>query len=217
MTSSDSLDHDGLVGDIGLSVLVLILVLIEFVMAPLEGLGRINQQMISLASGLGLGVGGLLVMRHRVTQVAIVVLMAIGVAFNLRSGPAVTPFRVAEIALHFVLLFMLTAAVSFAVFAPGRVNLHRILGSIAIYLLVALVFSNAYTLIRDFQAHAFTVATSWNALYFSFATMTTAGYGDVVPVYPVARSLANLQSVFGQLYPATIIARLVTLGIGQAR
>jgi hypothetical protein len=48
-------------------------------------------------------------------------------------------------------------------------------------------------------------------LYFSLSTLTTSGYGDIVPVHPFVRSLANLESVIGQLYPATFLARLVTL------
>jgi hypothetical protein len=48
-----------------------------------------------------------------------------------------------------------------------------------------------------------------NLIYFSFVTLTTTGYGDIFPVHPIARSLCNLESIFGQLYPATLIARLV--------
>jgi hypothetical protein len=42
-------------------------------------------------------------------------------------------------------------------------------------------------------------------------TLTTTGYGDIVPLHPYARSLANIEAVIGQLYPATLVARLVTL------
>jgi hypothetical protein len=48
-------------------------------------------------------------------------------------------------------------------------------------------------------------------IYFSFVTLTTTGYGDVFPLHPIARSLCNLEAVIGQLYPATLLARLVTL------
>ena len=41
-------------------------------------------------------------------------------------------------------------------------------------------------------------------LYFSFTTLTTAGYGDITPLNPLARNLANLESVIGQLFPATL-------------
>jgi hypothetical protein len=48
-------------------------------------------------------------------------------------------------------------------------------------------------------------------IYFSFVTLTSTGYGDIYPVHPVARSLCNVETIIGQLYPATLLARLVTL------
>jgi hypothetical protein len=48
-------------------------------------------------------------------------------------------------------------------------------------------------------------------LYFSLTTLTTTGYGDIAPVDPFARSLANFESVLGQFYLAITVARLVTL------
>jgi voltage-gated potassium channel Kch len=49
------------------------------------------------------------------------------------------------------------------------------------------------------------------SIYFSFVALTSTGYGDIVPLQPFARSLANLEGLVGQLFPATLIARLVTL------
>ena len=48
-------------------------------------------------------------------------------------------------------------------------------------------------------------------VYFSFVTLTTVGYGDISPVARAARSLAMLEALIGQLYPAVILARLVSL------
>ena len=56
-----------------------------------------------------------------------------------------------------------------------------------------------------------------HALYFSFSTLTTAGYGDVTPLHPLTRGLANLEAVIGQLFPATIVARMVTLELAHRR
>jgi voltage-gated potassium channel Kch len=53
--------------------------------------------------------------------------------------------------------------------------------------------------------------------YFSLATITTTGYGDVVPVLPLARSLANMEAVIGQLFPATLLARIVALNLEHSR
>jgi hypothetical protein len=54
-------------------------------------------------------------------------------------------------------------------------------------------------------------------LYFSLTTLTTTGFGDLTPVHPFARSLANLEAIIRQLYPATILARLVTLELEHRR
>jgi hypothetical protein len=56
-----------------------------------------------------------------------------------------------------------------------------------------------------------TPALANSVSYLSFVTLTSTGYGDLVPVHPIARSLCNIESIIGQLYPATLLARLVTL------
>ena len=53
--------------------------------------------------------------------------------------------------------------------------------------------------------------------YFSFVTLTTVGYGDITPVARVAQSLATLEALIGQLYPATLLARLVSLETSSGR
>jgi hypothetical protein len=47
--------------------------------------------------------------------------------------------------------------------------------------------------------------------------LTTVGYGDIAPLDPIARALANVESIIGQLYPATLLARLVTLEMENRR
>jgi hypothetical protein len=48
-------------------------------------------------------------------------------------------------------------------------------------------------------------------------TLTTTGYGDIAPLHPFARSLANIEAIIGQIYPATLLARLVTLELAHER
>ena len=55
------------------------------------------------------------------------------------------------------------------------------------------------------------------ALLASFVTLTSIGYGDIVPLHPLARSLAILEAVIGQLFPATLLARLVSLELEGRR
>jgi hypothetical protein len=105
------------------------------------------------------------------------------------------------------------------VFASGRVTVHRVQGAVILYLNFALFFFVLYRLVDTLTAHAFNglpapgseTGTSSALLYFSFSTLTTAGFGDITAVNPLARNLANLESVIGQLYPATLLARLVSV------
>ena len=60
-------------------------------------------------------------------------------------------------------------------------------------------------------------ALSWRFLYFSFVTLTTLGYGDITPVHPLARSMATIEALTGQLYIAVLVARLIGLHIIQCR
>ena len=104
-----------------------------------------------------------------------------------------------------------------AVFSPGRVTFHRVLGAVLLYLCIGLIFVSLFCFVALSEPRAFNglpplqdnLAVAGNMIYFSF--VTSVGYRDIVPVYPVARSLANVEADIGQLYPATLLARLVTL------
>ena len=119
---------------------------------------------------------------------------------------------------------MLTSVVGQVVFGHGRVTFHRIQGAIAFYLLIAVIFAYFYLLLVTVVPNAFNQSIvltdpfgASRLLYFSFATLTTTGYGDIAPVHPLARSLANLEAVIGQLFPATLLARIVTLQLAEHR
>jgi hypothetical protein len=86
-----------------------------------------------------------------------------------------------------------------------------------VYLNIALIFASGFSLIWELRPAALSLAAGGSAeldtmLYFSLTTLTMTGYGDIVPVDPFARSLANLEVVLGQFYLAITVARLVTLG-----
>jgi hypothetical protein len=119
----------------------------------------------------------------------------------------------------------LTWVVGHAVYAPGRITSHRLQGAVVLYLTFAMIFASFYGLIWALRPDAFVnlvahpggpdeVATM---LYFSLTTLTTTGYGDIVAIDQVARSLANLEAVIGQFYLAITVARLVTLELQDRR
>jgi hypothetical protein len=96
-------------------------------------------------------------------------------------------------------------------------------GSVAAYLLLGLIWSMAYHLIAICIPEAFFVQGPFassdletlesHLFYFSFVTLTTLGYGDIVAVHPVARMLVILEGVTGQLFPVILISRLVSLHV----
>jgi hypothetical protein len=108
--------------------------------------------------------------------------------------------------------------IGMAVAAPGVVTIHRLLGAVVLYLSTALAFGHLYRLIWQRIPEAFAgmpanaaARQAFAALvYFSFTTLTSTGYGDITPVHPLVRSVANFEGVIGQLFPATLIAALLT-------
>jgi hypothetical protein len=107
----------------------------------------------------------------------------------------------------------------FIVRAP-RVDFEVLCAGIATYLMLGLFWSFAYILVDRLvpDSFVFTVGpdsshsmNNFNALYFSFTTLSTVGYGDIIPVSGVARMLAMVEAVFGMFYVTLLIARLVSL------
>ena len=119
----------------------------------------------------------------------------------------------------------LTWVVAHAVYAPGRITIRRLQGAVVMYLNFATIFAAAYGLIWDLSPGAFANLVVQEGgpqevgsmLYFSFTTLTTTGYGDIVAVDPFARSLANFEAVLGQFFIAITVARLVTMELADRR
>ncbi|HWB48279.1 MAG TPA: potassium channel family protein [Stellaceae bacterium] len=124
-----------------------------------------------------------------------------------------------------VILLLVGYVVSRAVFAQGPVTAHRVRGAIVLYLTFGIAFSTVFRLLDEWSPGAFAgiaadaprTETFASLIYFSFVTLTSVGYGDISPVHPFARSMTNLEAVIGQLYPATLLARLVTLHLETRR
>jgi hypothetical protein len=112
-------------------------------------------------------------------------------------------------------------------FQRRDVTVDTILGAVVAYLLAAVAFTFAFEIVELLQPGSFSgipdqarshrTELGSSMLYFSFVCITTMGYGDIVPVSDIARPLAVLEGVFGQLYLAVMIARLVGLHIASSR
>jgi Ion channel len=208
-----------------LTMLTVLLILMLFVFAPLQAVGLKIFQVLEFLSAVGI-IGGVFLMSGSpavAVAMLVAVIMAATSAVSRLSAPSVLDIYLFAGAL-LIMSVALAGVVARTVFSPGPVTYHRIIGAILIYLSVAVVFTALFTMIGLFVPDSFSgmslednPALASKVIYFSFVTLTSTGYGDVFPVHPVARSLCNLETIIGQLYPATLLARLVSLEIEGRR
>ncbi len=101
-----------------------------------------------------------------------------------------------------------------------RVDAEVLCAGISVYLILGLLWGLAYTFVAQMNPDAFsfsirpgtaTVMSGFTAIYFSFTTLATLGYGDITPTADIARMLAMLEGMTGPLFVGVMIARLVSL------
>jgi ion channel len=209
-----------------LTVLTLMLSFLLFVLGPMQAAGVVTGQHFGYFFGLVLVPAAFLYSRNLLVAAPIGIAIAIvitGALLDFEQSPRTdlyldsTAWLIAGLALSVV--------VARAVFAPGRITYHRVVGAVLLYLIIGLIFVALYGFVAMQAPEAFTnlpalhgdFAVAGNLIYFSFVTLTTTGYGDIAPLHPYARSLANVEAIIGQIYPATLLARLVTLELANGR
>jgi hypothetical protein len=203
-----------------LTLLTASLVLMIFVFAPLQAKGFYAFQGFAIAGLLVVIGGAMIISASRIALALMCIAFIANVAvFVLRLLHPLWPYNLHLLAAAWLIIAItLGTIVARAVFRRGRVTYHRIVGAVLLYLLVAVGFATLFAFVGLSIPDAFKgVAIEDNAalaselIYLSFVTLTTTGYGDIVPIHPLARSLCNIEAIVGQLYPATLLARLVTL------
>jgi voltage-gated potassium channel Kch len=102
----------------------------------------------------------------------------------------------------------------------GGVTIHSMFGVLCLYVLIGLIFGVTYAVIQDISGtDFFTVehAGRDDFLYFSYATLTTVGYGDLIAATNLGRSLAISEALLGQIYLVTVVALIVANLRGRPR
>jgi hypothetical protein len=204
--------------DQSLTFFLAVLILVIFVVFPLAGLGWLGKFIVDLVLSILLLSGALATKRSRVLTGLVVLLTIAGLVVHW-TGAYVPKFShpVLEPILLFSCLLAFAVITLMQVFSPGGITLHRVLGAIAAYLLIGLMWSYAYFLadmiipgsLHPTASTQEIVSPMARYVYFSFTTLTTLGYGDIVPLHPIARTLAVCEGLIGQLYPAVLIAGLL--------
>ena len=200
------------------SLFLLLSLLFFFVLAPLREYGRIGEVVVLAFFGI--------------TFIAAAVELSDQQALRRVSVPLVTCAILAHFGAHFyptmrpllivshVLSTTFFGFVSVALFAylgrPGVITSGRLYASMSNYLILGMFWFSVYNVIETIHAGSFvqmaphlTNVHGGTLLYFSLITLTTVGYGDVLPATPTARAFAALEGVSGVLYIAITVARLV--------
>ena len=205
--------------DRGLPMFLALLVLLVLVL-PSLGLEGSDERLYSdIATTLMLLFGIAVVSGHR--RLFILALLAAAAALIVRWAVWLRPPGALGtwpeiVSCATVLVFSLMILVE--VVRPGPVTIGRVQGAVAVYLLLGIGWASAYAVAEHVFPGSFVStdgapATVSDWIYFSFVTLTTVGYGDVVPAHRVARSLAIGEALTGQLYIAVLLARLVSMAV----
>ncbi len=143
-------------------------------------------------------------------------------------NPDCLPGKILEVASEMVISILITVCVVMIlryVLTSHEVTVDTIFGAIVAYFLIAFTFSTIYQAVAIIEPASFSVPSSLEIAdrntrniefnYFSFVTIATLGYGDIVPRMPVARILSILEAAIGQFYMAVVVAWLVSAHAGR--
>lgn len=202
-----------------LSIFLALLVIAGFIL-PSLGFGRSDLRLYSdvvftlmLISGVAIGWG----QRILFPIAAAIAVVTIAVRwFDFRHPTIATELWTDSCSLTSVVV--ISVILLWQVFREGPVTSARIQGAIAVYLLFGVGWAHTYHIVATLQPGSFNhppgemvSVADWD--YFSYVTLTTVGYGDITPVSVVARNIAIVEALTGQLYLAVMIARLVAMEV----
>jgi hypothetical protein len=162
-----------------------------------------------------------------IALVLIVPALGSRLALLFTSSPAIEAFGAITSCLF---LAVTVIALVSRLFIVKSVTLDTISAAICAYLLMGVAFAYAFAVVELQNPGAFSatlfqkpssniaplMASLHNFIYYSFVCLTTTGFGDIAPISGGARTLSVMESVFGQLYVAILIARLVSLEVAQS-
>ncbi|MEO1350074.1 MAG: ion channel [Cyanobacteria bacterium J06635_15] len=106
------------------------------------------------------------------------------------------------------------------IFTTPEVTIDIVRGGISVYLLIGFIWALLYGIVNTLDTNAFSqplvqIGSYLRTIHFSFTTLTTLGYGDIVPLSEVAQVLTNLEAIIGQMYSSVFIAILIGSYLSQ--
>lgn len=200
------------------------LVFVAFV-RPFLGDRILGLALVDILLFITLLAGAYAVIEQRATLYAVATLGLISagaqITFGLSKSPAATGVFLTATLLFYSSVTWASLRTLFRHHA--RVTRDTLCQAMSVYLLIGMIGAMSYALLELASPNSFRFAQDLvgtdarfdRFLGFSFTTLTTLGYGNIAPASPRADAIATLQAVFGQIYLAIVIARLVSIQVGQ--
>ncbi|HHD73015.1 MAG TPA: potassium channel protein [Epsilonproteobacteria bacterium] len=152
---------------------------------------------------------------RRATYVIIVVFVVLTLLRKFFAHDSYTYFILFTLLIFFTGLFVVAAR---QILFFGDINANKIIGSLTLYILLGMIWAVIYLLVlaTDPQAFSGIEAGSWQQIfsrvaYYSFVTLTTLGYGDILPISHIAEFFVYMESIIGVFYMAIIVSSLISL------
>jgi hypothetical protein len=209
-------------------LILLIALLTLIVFGPLLSVTRHGTLLLNVVGAAVLLTGLLAVSECKSVFITGIILsiLSIFATFLLIGYPVHAMVIIAHATMILVLGFFAVAILDYVV-RSGRVTSDKIFAAICAYLLIGYAWAFAYALLDECYPGAFVTPTEVarndyvgrviQMRYFSYITLATVGYGDIVPRTTGARTMTILEAILGQFYLVALIGRLVGLHIVHGR
>lgn len=203
----------------GLSGMLVLLLIMHFIMIPVFGSRFYFMVILNVFWMLQVIAGVFTLVKSRQKAIRVSVIPFLFMIFSwINIYTANFSVELVTFFLTIITVLMLIVLVLLKVFEPGPVNLHRIIGSVVVYMLLANLWGIVYLFVFNQIDGSFQLAESQfkinselaSFMYFSYITITSTGFGEILPLHPIARSLVQMQALIGILYPVILIGRLVS-------
>ncbi|MCV2483573.1 ion channel [Flavobacterium sp. SH_e] len=203
----------------GLSGMLILLFIMHFIAIPFFGSYPHFMIAVNIFWMLFIFAGIIAVSKHRKQALIISIIPVLFLAIQWINYLNHNVFILfADLILSVAIMLLLIVLVLAKVLEPGPVTIYRIIGSVVVYMLLVQFWSTLYLFLFEHIEGSFQISESKfesnsdqaSFMYFSYVCITSTGFGEIVPLHPLARSLVQIEVLTGVLYPVVLIGRLVS-------
>lgn len=203
----------------GLSGMLVLLFAMHFILIPLFGSYSSIMVVLNIFWLLFVIAGIISLSKSKKQAIQISIIPFLFILFGWINFFGSSPFLLlVDIVLTLCTFCLLIVLVMMKVFEPGPITGYRVAGSIVVYMILTHLWAVIYLYVYEHIPGSFSITLppfesntlQANFLYFSYITITTTGFGEIVPLHPFARALVQVEAITGVLYPVILIGRLVS-------